>query len=198
MLTSLGVQRRISDLQVGESVLSMDAAGNAVFSEVLLFMDRDATMRREFVKLETDGGAFVTVTPAHLLMVWISDISTTKYTFADQVEEGHYLLVNVNGTLVPRRVIRISAELHTGVYAPLTAAGTIVVNSVTASCYALVDSQSVAHWSFMPIRAASTVRHWFNSNIVPTITHQTGIHWYAKALYSIKDYFLPSDWIYQT
>lgn len=193
----------MADLQVGESILSMDPAGNAVFSEVLMFMDRASDKRREFVRLLTDGGASLTVTPAHLLLVWHPDQSITKYRFADQIEEGHQLLVNVNGTLMPQRVVRITAELQMGVYAPLTALGTVVVDSVAASCYALVDSQDIAHWSFAPVRAMNSVLHWFgagagSSRGSPVKSLQHGVHWYASALYTVKDYFLPSDWLYQT
>lgn len=176
----------------------MDAAGNAVYSEVIMFMDRDEQQQREFVKLTTDGGATIIVTPAHLLMVWRHEQSLTKYIFAEQIEQGDFLLIHINGTLVPRVVTDVTAELHRGIYAPLTNEGTIIVNSVTASCYALVDSQSIAHWSFMPIRAVNTMQHWFGTSIQPIISRQSGIHWYANALYSIKDYFLPSTWIYQT
>lgn len=177
----------------------MDPAGNAVYSEVIMFMDRDAKQSREFVRLDTDGGASLTATPGHLLLVWKYVEQAQRYMFAEKVEEGDFLLVNVNGTLVPRKVLRVSAELHTGVYAPLTREGTIVVNEVTASCYAMVDSQRIAHWSFLPARWANTVSSWFTTADANRETpRQSGIHWYANALYSIKDYFLPSDWIYQT
>lgn len=176
----------------------MDGAGNAVYSEVIMFMDRDATQSREFVRLDTDGDATITVTPGHLLLVWKYMDQEQRYMFAEKVEEGDFLLVNVNGTLVPRKVLRVSAELHRGVFAPLTREGTIVVNEVTASCYAMVDSQNIAHWSFLPARIANSVRSWFTSDEPPQTSRQTGIHWYANALYSIKDYFLPADWIYQT
>lgn len=175
----------------------MDSAGNAVFSEVLMFMDRAPDKSREFVRLRTDGGATLTVTPAHLLLVWQPQQSLTKYQFADQIEEGHHLLVNVNGTLMPQRVVEITAELQIGVYAPLTALGTVVVDSIAASCYALVDSQDIAHWSFAPVRAMNSVRHWFGGSS-HNQSRQHGVHWYASALYAVKDYFLPSDWLYQT
>lgn len=187
----------------------MDTNGNTVYSEVLMFLDRDENTTREFVILTTDVGAKIKLTPGHLILVWKTSTQITKYMFADQVEENDLLLVNLNNTLIPRRVVHIDAELHAGVYAPLTKEGTIIVNSITASCYALVDSQSIAHWSFMPIRALNSVQHWFDntwpssslsssSELPPMTFRQNGVHWYAKSLYSIKDYFLPSNWIYQT
>lgn len=165
-----------------------------------MFLDRDDTLSNEFVVIEIENGTTaLTVTPAHLLQVRKPQYAEAKYTFAAQLEENDYVFVYVNSSLVPRRVTKITVQLNTGVYAPLTRTGTIIVNSILASCYALVDSQSIAHWSFMPMRAISSVNEWFSSsNRLPSISRQSGIHWYAKALYSIKDYILPSDWIYQT
>lgn len=201
VLTSNGNERRLDELSVGEKVLSMDKYGNAVYSEILMFLDRNEQETREFVKITTDGGATLSVTPAHLLMVWKQTLEETKFIFAEQVEEGDFVLVNVNGSLEPRRVITVSSEMSKGVYAPLTREGTIIVNSITASCYALVDSQSIAHWSFMPVRAYNLVKHYFvddSTSAKTTSSIQSGVHWYAKTLYTIKDYLLPSDWIYQT
>lgn len=205
MQTSTGERRKLADLRLGEKVLSMDATGNAVYSEVIMFIDRDATQSREFVRIDTEGGATIRVTPAHLVWVWKYAAQEQRFMFAVRVEQGDYLLVNVNGTLVPRKVLRVTAEMHTGVYAPLTREGTIVVNEVAASCYAMVDSQRIAHWSFWPARWATAVGSWFASlgdattAAPPTEeSRQSGIHWYANALYSIKDFFLPAGWIYQT
>lgn len=208
----------------------MDAIGNPIYSEVIMFMDRDISQKRDFVKITTDNDATILLTHAHLLMIWKLNIGTTKYIFADKIEIGDYVLVHLDNTLTPRKVVQITVETHTGVYAPLTKEGTIIVNSILASCYALVDSQSIAHFSFMPIRLVYSIRHWFSpsssssssplsslstssslssspssissrlftESIITEGYGQNGIHWYAKILYSIKDYILPSHWIYQT
>lgn len=233
----------------------MNSEGKAVFSEVMMFMDRDVHQKREFVEIHTERSK-ITVTPAHLLLS-TSLISSQnvqrreRFMFADRIQEGDYLLVNVNGTLRADRVRRVSATLSKGVYAPLTTEGTIIVDDVVASCYALVDSQFVAHLSFMPYRVYNVIRNWFGlgagdaspsdqtkkreekeknhvrvnsvednsidrnliskEDVLMKPIHKTsgsagegkemagvqnGIHWYAGALYSIKDAVLPSSWIY--
>lgn len=251
-LTESGERRLLSELRLGERVLSMNSEGKPVYSEVLMFMDRDINQKREFVEIRTERGSKITVTPAHLLLS-TSLLSTQnvqrrqKYVFADRIQEGDFLLVNINGSLVPDRVRTVSATLSRGVYAPLTAEGTIVVDNVVASCYALIDSQLVAHLSFMPFRLYNVVRNWFSGGQETTTTTssgvlnsvkesnslvednsidrnliskdevlikpinktsgsvgvgeemtdvQNGIHWYANALYSIKDIVLPASWIY--
>lgn len=180
--------------------MSVNSNGETIYSEVILFLDREVNQTREFVQIRTDGGATLRVTPAHLVPVWKPHQHETKYLFADEVEENDFLLVNVNNNLEPQRVTEVRAVLSKGFIAPLTRDGTVVVNSIAASCYALVNSQSLAHISFMPYRTMKTIKNWFsndvNKNVISKSKTENGIHWYAKALYDIKDYLLPNKYLY--
>lgn len=192
----------------------MDANGQLKYSKVYMFLDRDETQRREFVRIESDGGASITATASHLIYTWhkhdgrqlaaaaaaaASDpLASLNFKFASAVAVGDFVMMNVNGTLEPRRVHRITYELHDGVYAPLTYDGTIVVNSITASCYALVEKHSLAHLSFMPMRALDTVESWMGLSNAIEADAPRGIHWYASALNTFKNVFLPTTWFYQT
>ena len=64
-------------------------------------------------------------------------------TFADLVEEGDLLEVILDGKVHWERVVSIDFETRKGTYAPLTTAGTILVDNVLASCYADFAFQSV-------------------------------------------------------
>lgn len=188
-------------MQIGEKVLSVNSDGETIFSEVLMFLDRVTNETREFVQIKTKSGAKLRVTPAHLLPVWKPQQHETKYLYADQVEEGDFLLVNVNNNLEPQSVTEVRAVLARGFIAPLTREGTVVVNSIAASCYALVNSQSLAHISFMPFRTIKTISNWFSSDRQQLQrrkddSKQNGIHWYAKTLYRIKDFVLPDKFVY--
>lgn len=194
--TETGEIRRLSQLKVGERILSVNSNGEAVYSEVIMFLDRDVNQTREFVQIKTNGGATIRTTPAHLLPVWKPHQHETKYLYADQVEENDFLLVNVNNNLEPQRVTEVRAVLSRGFIAPLTREGTVVVDSVAASCYALVNSQSLAHISFMPFRTFKTISSWFGGSPEPRPSSQNGINWYAKTLYNIKDYVVPKDYVY--
>lgn len=194
--TETGEIRRLSQLKVGEKVLSVNSNGETVFSEVIMFLDRDVNQTREFVQIKTSGGATIRTTPAHLLPVWKPHQHETKYLYADQVEENDFLLVNVNNNLEPQRVTEVRAVVSRGFIAPLTREGTVIVDTVAASCYALVNSQSLAHISFMPFRTMKTVSNWFSSTSQPKASNQIGVNWYAKALYNIKDYVLPDKYVY--
>lgn len=57
-------------------------------------------------------------------------------TFADLVEEGDLLEVVLDGKVHWERVVAIEHERRKGIFSPLTAAGTILVDNVLASCYA--------------------------------------------------------------
>lgn len=201
-----GEMRVLSELRVGDKVLSMDNDGQLKYSEVFMFLDRDEQQKREFVRIETDDGSSITATPSHLIYTWENrnDNPTTvqslaDFQFAERIQIGDFVLTNVNGTLEPRRVTKITAELHRGVYAPLTYDGTIVVNSIAASCYALVEKHSLAHIGFMPMRTLHRIEELFGSaanDINGDRPH--GIHWYARALNKLKDTILPSKWFYHS
>ncbi|KAM7364401.1 hedgehog signaling protein [Cochliomyia hominivorax] len=202
VLLENGERKAMSDLVIGDRVLSMNDKGEAIFSEIILFMDRNLDLPQEFVQLTTDSGAQLTVTPAHLVMVWNSDKQLADYVFADRVEEGDQVFVHDHtGLLRPQKVVDLKAVLRKGVVAPLTREGTIVVNSVAASCYAIVNSQSLAHWSLAPMRVWSALKGRFSlatssgkSQGSATANQQNGVHWYARSLYAIKNYILPKSW----
>lgn len=171
------------------------------FSDVIMFLDYDPWQRREFLKFELANGRTITVTPVHLLV--LQDLTSV---FASTVQIGDQLLVRGHDDkLIASAVVDVKLILETGVYAPLTAAGTVVVDDVLASCYALVDSQQIAHWSFMPMRVAANVNRGFRRlwNLlsrpiagwsVETPRNRpitTGVHWYAKFLYTVGEYVIP-------
>lgn len=200
-----GEQRALNKLEIGDRVLSMDNDGHLKYSEVFMFLDRDETERREFIRIETENGQAITATPSHLIYTWrtnddnvLANTETADFRFAELVRIGDYVLVNVNGTLEPRRVTQITPELHRGVYAPLTYDGTIVVNSIAASCYALVEKHSLAHSSFIPMRSLHRIEEMLGiTNDIATELPR-GIHWYASMLNKFKDIFLPSNWFYHS
>ena len=124
--------------------------------------------------------------------------------YAREIDEGMHVLVldaaaaAAKGGLVrPSRVVSVEATARRGVYAPLTAAGNLVVDGVLASCYALVDSQSVAHAAFAPVRWWEGARRLLLSAPAAEGDQKpkerfVGVHWYAKWLYGLGEMLLPS------
>lgn len=208
--TSSGQRKKISELRIGEKVLARDPRTNKlVYSEVILFLDYDPTQKRQFLTIELASRRTLTITPTHLVLTGNS--KNIRTVFAENIKVGDVLLVSdSNNNMIEDSVIGIKGVIRTGVYAPLTDIGTVVVNDVVVSCYATIDSQSLADWSFLPLRLAlnvekAFVRLWdilskplgaWSSNSVISVTSSrtipVGVHWYAKMLYTMGDYLVPS------
>ena len=62
-----GKRQKMSNLKVGDSVLTVDASGEYKFSPVILFLDRAPEESRQFYVIQTDTGHSLTLTPSHLI-----------------------------------------------------------------------------------------------------------------------------------
>lgn len=207
-MTSSGLRKDLQDLAIGEKILSVDSSGQLVFSEVLLFLDYDPGQKREFLEITLLSGRSLQVTPTHLVVT--GEVTSSRTVFAKELKIGDSLLVSDSNhhRLIEDVIVKVREVLRTGVYAPLTSTGTLIVNDVVASCYATVDSQSLAHWAFAPVRLVLNVSRGFrrlwiliSSPMVgwtqtPIARHEdrpgVGVFWYARALYTAADYLLPS------
>ncbi|KAL1453050.1 hypothetical protein WDU94_007226 [Cyamophila willieti] len=190
----------ISDLNIGDRVLTLNTiTGEMEYSEVLLFLHRDADLVHSFVEITTESGTTIKLTPSHLLLRWRRRTTETilndiEYSYAENVAVNDSILVHKDKAYV-ERVTSIRRVIHTGVYAPLTTSGTIVVNDVLASCYAVLDNQFLAHLSFIPVRLYHRIVNLFSSDHIVDSSHIKGIHWYPRILYSLSDYVIPSGWM---
>lgn len=202
--TSSGTRLRLEELWIGDRVLALDmATGRFTYSEVILFLDRDPEQQRQFLHLRTASGRNLTVTPSHLLMVATnaSDIYRVQVVFADRVRRGDQILIH--NRLEPEidTVISTEAILKRGVYAPLTREGTIVVDGIVASCFAVIDSQRIAQWSYAPFRLYASFTKLFSKNMTSSRSVSqapVGVHWYANILYTLAKYILPNTMLYNT
>ena len=203
-----GVVIPLSDLTVGDQVLTMDASGRLVYSEVLMFLDRDRSSQAAFYTIHTDNGHNISLTPSHMIYVGNSrDLNPNEVQpiFAKDVVEGQYVYTVAESHVVEiSQVSRISMRTEVGYHAPLTKHGTIVVDDVITSCYARINSQTIAHLSFAPVRMLRYIsellwKHDTSWHLLFDSSHQTdgGVHWYAKLLQSIAHYVIPDNKLYQ-
>ena len=91
------------------------------------------------------------------------------------------------------KIESILIEPIEGYVAPLTMAGTILVNDLLASCYAVVDSHSVAHAAMAPVRWWYMINQQFSHFIGGTTgdsMHSNGTHWYPELLYTMTNQYL--------
>ncbi|KAI4501817.1 hypothetical protein M0802_003152 [Mischocyttarus mexicanus] len=175
--TENGVRKKLDEVQLGERVAAMNSQGELIYSEVIAFLDRAPKEKRQFIRLSTESGKVLTLTPAHLV-----PIEGRSTIFAARVKIGDKILIKVDdnykddteddtslikmeenifnnkvsGSKQRRlrwdRVIDTKLVMEKGVFAPLTTEGTLLVDDVVASCYAVIDSQTLAHYSFFPLR----------------------------------------------
>ncbi|XP_067265974.1 indian hedgehog signaling molecule a [Chanodichthys erythropterus] len=189
-----GSVKTMDSLQPGEKVLASsesDGSGKLIYSEVIAFLDRDPSVEKQFFTIETDSGAKLSLTAAHLLFVSEGNCSgpvvsaELKSVFASDVLPGQCVVsargAGQQGYL--SRVTRIQIQEDKGVFAPLTRHGTVVVNNVVSSCYAAVDRHWLAHWAFGPLRV---LYNWGGP-----VRHQAvGIHWYSSLLHWVGTHVL--------
>jgi hypothetical protein len=72
------------------------------------------------------------------------------------VQPGECLLRVVDGKLVSEQVTKVARERQVGIYAPVTEAGSIIVNDVVASCYSgYFSSHRIQHALFKMMERAA-------------------------------------------
>ncbi|KAJ8370055.1 hypothetical protein SKAU_G00100830 [Synaphobranchus kaupii] len=174
-----GEQKSMSSLQPGEKVLALSGSGQVVLSRVLLFLHRDPGLRVRFLTVETEGGGRLSVTPSHLVFLAPNrtlDHSRYQARFASRARPGHYVLVRGDGGgLRPSRIVSVAWTEGRGVYAPLTEHGTLFVDGVLASSYAVVEDHWLAHQAFYPLRLLMPLPQpgWHGKNHTPYRTDHT-------------------------
>ncbi|XP_021244809.1 sonic hedgehog protein [Numida meleagris] len=201
-----GGTKLVKDLSPGDRVLAADADGQLLYSDFLTFLDREDGSRKLFYVIETrQPRARLLLTAAHLLFVApqhnqseATGPTSGQALFASNVRPGQrvYVLGEGGRQLLPAAVHSVSLrEEASGAYAPLTAQGTILINRVLASCYAVIEEHGWAHWAFAPFRLAQgLLAALCPDGAIPTAaTTTTGIHWYSRLLYRIGSWVLDGD-----
>jgi len=139
----------MDELQVGDRVLT----GDGTYSKVYAFSHKDASTKVTYLQILTESMNKkhpLEITGKHLLYVYDNRNSKKKLEFAQAVKVGDFLVSS--RTENKSRVVSIRSIQRQGLYTPLTATGTIVVNGVVASVYAsfgFLDaylSEQVLHW----------------------------------------------------
>ncbi|KAM9827671.1 sonic hedgehog protein [Neosynchiropus ocellatus] len=192
-----GSTKAVKDLQSGDKILAADEGGNLVYTDFIMFIDQEPTTRRVFFVIETHTGEKITLTAAHLLFVSRNSTDApSSAIFASQVRPGQNVFVYDPElrALEPVTVKRIYTQEHVGSFAPLTAQGTVVVDQVLASCYAVIEDHNLAHWALAPVRLAHWVSSLFHKSQVSA--QSDGVHWYSNVLYRLGTWFLDSHSIH--
>ena len=140
----------IEELQLGDKVQTIQN-GNILMTNFLGWIHKEEDHTERFLKLKTES-AQITLSEKHVIFYKPKGRKEDTMTtiFADLVEEGDLLEVILDGKVHWERVVSIDFETRKGIYAPLTTAGTILVDNVLASCYADFVFQSVVMPPLLP------------------------------------------------
>lgn len=179
-----GVDLAVKNLRVGDLVQVMTKDGSIGFSEVVLFADYKPNMpHASHVMIETEKPAKnITLTPSHLIFTTYSTGTQMHSKHAGSVSPGEFLLVSSDGALVLSQVKRVSHVNRTGMVAPVTMEGNIIVDGVLSSCYAMIPDHGIAHTVFAPLRLVYNY-----APILSNTDRQQGKHWYPQLLMTINE-----------
>ena len=129
----------------------------------------------------------------HLIYAGIPDAggSQLQPVFAGHLQTGSYVIVDNGGNVGRAKVVRVSwSRESSGVYAPVTERGTIVVDDVIVSCYAEFSSHSTAHACLAPLRYAYYANQLMSGWLFQH-SDVDGIHWYATLLRRLAKTLVP-------
>lgn len=181
-----GFDLQVKNLKIGNKVQVMTQDGKIGYSEVIMFADYKPSIPQiSHILIETEKPAKrITLTPSHL--IFTSNSTGTQITAkqAGAVSPGEFVLVSSDGELVPSKVQRVSTVELTGMVAPVTMEGNLIVDGVLSSCYAMIKDHEVAHLVFSPLRLVHTYAFKAFSTDLSDI--QQGVHWYPQLLMNIN------------
>jgi len=128
-----GSVKFISEVQVGDRILSADMDGTTGFSNVVALAHPSNDIKSTFIHIETDSGSDVKVTPAHLVLASADCSAAMKLTKASDITMNSCLLT-VSG---PARVSSVTEIMQNGIYSVIAEKQLIVVSGVIASPFAV-------------------------------------------------------------
>lgn len=147
------------------------------FDMVIAWIHHDADAQGEVLQIRHEAG-HVQLTASHMLFVLKADRPEAEPLLAREVAVGDRLLAPwIDGSIATPQVLAIDAVQKRGLYAPLLAGGTIVVDGTAASCYALprniaesptlrfaglaeggATAHAASHALFLPLRALQALQ----------------------------------------
>ncbi|KAI6241641.1 Warthog protein 6 [Aphelenchoides fujianensis] len=159
--------KRMDELQTGDFVMSVEGS-MITYSPVVMFLHRKADEGATFIKMRTTSDDLLKITAQHL--IYVSKCTAgerLRLIRAEKVEVGDCVHVVKNTVLLSARVVSLEKVEEYGIYAPLTASGDIVVNSVLASCHSNLAMQTLQQTFFSWWRSANAWRRQFASVLGP-------------------------------
>jgi hypothetical protein len=168
---------RMDGLKIGSQVLVYnEATGQQSYESVDSFLHRRSDLATKFIDIQTDAGTSMSLTPGHLVpIVDCHAPGTPDLITANEVQLGQCVLVNREGGVHPSPVVSLSESTKTGIYAPLTRSGTLMVDDMVGSCYSHSSEsfqvQNTFYRFFMALQSMLLMDGGSGMVEVPTVLH---------------------------
>lgn len=130
-----GTTKPMALLEVGDKVQVLKADGSISFEDVYFFDHQVGGGAHEFVRLALAGGAALELTGGHFVPVGSSLAAATMKRARDVVPGDLLLTLARGGAASAEEVASVTRVTKAGLFAPVTASGTVVVDGVVASAY---------------------------------------------------------------
>jgi predicted extracellular nuclease len=128
-----GEVRAISDVRVGDRVLSADAAGRTSYSDVVFVPHRTNSDDALFSHITTASGRDIKMTPSHIILAGPCHSSASlPLTYASSVSVGDCVMT-ISGEDMVSTVETVQGK---GLYTVVTKEEYVVVNGIVASPFA--------------------------------------------------------------
>nr|AAC15065.1 hedgehog [Lytechinus variegatus] len=182
------------DIRVGDEVAVVNNNGELDYSDVIMIVHRKLNDSTLFYVIETEDKTIVQLTPQHLIYVSEreSNFDQSRAVFASEVRTNQFVYTtaqNHDRGVRPMKVVSVTTRLgHTAV-APVTRQGSLVIDGVAVSSYAVMRDEWVAHASFAPIRWYTYISHMLGITDTDTGQEQR-VHWYTQGLYKLGKYVM--------
>ena len=192
-------------LEIGTEVLTIDQQGQLIYSPVITFLDKNAEQERKFTTIETEDGTTLTMTRTHLIykayysnntQVHLQNPDSILPVYASKIKVNDYIYTvsKQHNQMFPSRVVKVTNSKISGVYAPLTAEGRIVVDNALVSCYGTIDDQRMAHAAFAPLRILyNSMPSLLQEKVIDTLGS-----WYPKLLIKIGNMLMDEEQFHQS
>jgi len=165
--------KSMRDLKVGDEVLAPVQGNQFAFQPVTWFLHLDHDVQAEFMELKT-AHQTLSLTRHHLVPVvscdmdlaalgdeGVSTLMSAHAIYAERATPGQ-CLIRVHGNQMQLEpIVSVESVRKQGIYSPMTASGSLVVEQVQVSCYSnSLESYTLQH-SFYT--AFHKVSDWFTS-----------------------------------
>lgn len=178
----------LSNLRVGDEVLCETSEGALQYDRVIGFLHWVDDADFAYLRLEYGDGSYLTVHKDHYVSVQPHDTAATfDHIQANDVNVGDLIkTVWIDGTLSESRVRSITEVQASGLCCPVTMGGTIIVDSVSCSCYSppsgilpMRVSHGLCHAALAPMRWAH------KDTVAESPKTRPGVHPYARFLMTL-------------